>query len=121
MDIITLALAKKYVQATLSGAGALQGADGKSAYELAVENGFSGTEVEWLESIKGQAGQTPHIGENGNWFIGNIDTNISAGTNDYTKLINRPTLGGQPLEGDVLDHLTPEVESIPLEDLQQIL
>lgn len=29
-------------------------ADGKSAYELAVENGFEGTEEEWLESLKYQ-------------------------------------------------------------------
>jgi hypothetical protein len=32
------------------------GADGKSAYEVAVENGFTGTEAEWLESIKGADG-----------------------------------------------------------------
>ena len=25
----------------------------KSAYEIAVDNGFSGTEEEWLESLKG--------------------------------------------------------------------
>ncbi|MFR9510085.1 MAG: leucine-rich repeat protein [Rikenellaceae bacterium] len=30
-----------------------QGADGKSAYELAVEGGFEGTESEWIESLKG--------------------------------------------------------------------
>lgn len=29
------------------------GSDGKSAYEIAVENGFSGTQEEWLESLKG--------------------------------------------------------------------
>ena len=121
MDIITLALAKKYVQASLAGAGALKGADGKSAYQLARDNGFSGTETEWLESLKGQAGQTPHIGANGNWFIGDVDTGIASHENDYNKLKNRPTIGGQPLEGDVLDHLTPQIESIPLEDLQQIL
>lgn len=28
---------------------------GKSAYEIAVANGFVGTEEEWLESLKGQA------------------------------------------------------------------
>lgn len=28
--------------------------DGKSAYELAVFNGFVGTEQEWIESLKGQ-------------------------------------------------------------------
>ncbi|MBQ5488153.1 MAG: hypothetical protein IIT70_04805 [Clostridia bacterium] len=35
------------------------GANGKSAYELAVDNGFSGTEAEWLTSLKGAAGSTP--------------------------------------------------------------
>ena len=33
-----------------------RGADGKSAYELAVENGFEGTEEEWLESLNGKQG-----------------------------------------------------------------
>lgn len=32
------------------------GADGKSAYEVAVDNGFVGTEEEWLESLKGKDG-----------------------------------------------------------------
>jgi len=30
---------------------------GKSAYDLAVDNGFEGTEQEWLASLKGPAGQ----------------------------------------------------------------
>lgn len=33
-----------------------KGADGKSAFEIAVENGFVGTEAEWLESLKGKDG-----------------------------------------------------------------
>ena len=32
------------------------GQDGKSAYDVAVENGFVGTESEWLESLKGADG-----------------------------------------------------------------
>lgn len=32
------------------------GADGKSAYEIAVDNGFEGSESEWLESLKGEKG-----------------------------------------------------------------
>ena len=32
------------------------GDDGKSAYELAVENGYRGTEEEWLASLKGNTG-----------------------------------------------------------------
>jgi hypothetical protein len=32
------------------------GYDGKSAYEIAVKNGFEGTEAEWLASLKGSSG-----------------------------------------------------------------
>ena len=33
------------------------GEDGKSAYEIAVENGFKGTEEEWLASLEGKDGE----------------------------------------------------------------
>ena len=33
------------------------GTAGKSAYEIAVDNGFKGTEEEWLESLKGEQGE----------------------------------------------------------------
>ena len=33
--------------------------DGKSAYEIALENGFEGTEQEWLDSLEGKDGYTP--------------------------------------------------------------
>ncbi len=36
--------------------GSIDGVDGLSAYELAVIGGFVGTEAEWLESLKGEAG-----------------------------------------------------------------
>lgn len=72
MDVINYILAKKYVDAVLSEAGALQG---KSAYEIAVKNGFKGSETEWLASLEGT---TPHIGENGNWFLGDADTGVFA-------------------------------------------
>lgn len=35
------------------------GANGKSAYELAVENGYKGTMQEWLNSLIGPSGKTP--------------------------------------------------------------
>ena len=38
---------------------------GKSAYELAVENGFTGSEAEWLESLKGAAGAKGEKGDQG--------------------------------------------------------
>ena len=50
MDILTYLLAKKYVDTKIEEAGI----QGKSAYEVAVENGFKGTEQEWLESLKGE-------------------------------------------------------------------
>ena len=41
------------------------GLNGKSAYELAVENGFNGTVTEWLESLKGEQGIQGEQGEKG--------------------------------------------------------
>ena len=36
------------------------GGSGKSAYQIAVDNGFMGTETEWLESLKGDAGKSAY-------------------------------------------------------------
>ena len=64
-----------------------KGEPGKSAYEIAVEEGFSGTVSEWLASLKGPSGEkgedgqdgtTPHIGGNGNWYLGERDTGVQA-------------------------------------------
>ena len=41
------------------------GADGKSAYLLAVEHGYSGSESEWLASLKGEKGDPGEQGERG--------------------------------------------------------
>ena len=42
--------------------GVLKGPDGKSAYELAVENGYIGSETDWLSSLHGAPGKTPEYG-----------------------------------------------------------
>jgi hypothetical protein len=34
------------------GAAGVNGSEGKSAFQVAVDNGFSGTEAQWLESLK---------------------------------------------------------------------
>lgn len=70
--------------------------EGLSAYEVYLKNGGALSETEWLESLKGEDGKdgvdgapgkdgengengiTPTIGENGNWFIGDIDTGVSS-------------------------------------------
>lgn len=57
---------------------------GDSAYQIAVAFGYSGDESQWLESLKqsvgndGTDGITPHIGDNGNWYIGKVDSGVKA-------------------------------------------
>ena len=41
------------------------GKDGRSAYEIAIENGFVGTAAEWLESLKGMNGVDGKDGKDG--------------------------------------------------------
>lgn len=53
------------VEVSANGGRGPAGADGKSAYEIAVEEGFAGTEQEWLESLKGQPGQDGDDGQPG--------------------------------------------------------
>ena len=118
MDLITYALAKKYIKASLAGAGALKGDKGdpgQSAYELAVKNGFSGSEAEWIAGLAGTPGETPYIGANGNWFIGAVDTNVKAGgVTSYNDLEDKPTLNGDTIEGNI------ELQSIPLNYIDQL-
>lgn len=95
--------------------------NGKSAYEVAVINGFEGTEEEWIASLhgskivktefigvdengdniyrqtfdngtvsdfispRGEQGVAPHIGDNGNWFVGDTDTGAKASGNVDTE------------------------------------
>ena len=40
-----------------------KGQDGKSAYEIAVENGYEGTEIEWLATLVGENGAKGDKGE----------------------------------------------------------
>ena len=42
-----------------------QGDPGKSSYQVAVDNGFKGTEQEWLASLKGAKGDKGDPGQNG--------------------------------------------------------
>ena len=57
-----LVLAKKNTEEVVSGHGFIQG---KSAYEIAVEQGYTGTEQEWLDSLQGEPGEQGPQGEPG--------------------------------------------------------
>ena len=72
MDTVSYILLKKYIEDSLKGAGAIKG---KSAYEIACENGFKGTPAEWLASLKGSE---LLISENGTWIIDGVDTGMIA-------------------------------------------
>lgn len=65
MDMITLAAAKSYTKKTLDGMGSLQGKDGKSAYQIWLDNGNKGTEQDFLSSLKGEKGDKGDIGATG--------------------------------------------------------
>ncbi|MFD2210726.1 hypothetical protein ACFSMW_13530 [Virgibacillus halophilus] len=67
------------------------GADGKSAYDIAVQNGFKGTEKEWLESLKGQDGTNGTDGEDGADGVSVVDA-TSDGTNITLELSNGKTI-----------------------------
>lgn len=51
--------------ADLSGATGIRGLTGKSAYDVAVDEGFVGTKEEWLASLVGSMGQDGANGEDG--------------------------------------------------------
>ena len=57
-------LTEKYC-ANLNVTEVLHGKDGKSAYQIALDNGFVGTEQEWLDSLKGDKGDKGDKGETG--------------------------------------------------------
>ena len=42
-------------------------------------DGSGSASITYKGTLKGTDGTTPHIGENGNWYIGDTDTGISAG------------------------------------------
>ena len=62
--VITIVDADGETSATLhNGANGEKGTDGKSAYQIAVEQGYQGSESDWLSSLKGDKGDK---GEKGN-------------------------------------------------------
>jgi hypothetical protein len=77
----------------------IQGSDGASAYQLAVEAGYTGTLSEWLDTLKGpqgepgtpgpagEDGQSPELRVNEGW----LETRVNDGA--WTQLIELSTLG----------------------------
>lgn len=84
---------------TIKGEKGDAGADGKSAYEVAVANGYTGTQAQWLASLKGadgangKDGQTwqPYIADDKHWHIRLINS------------VDMPAIVGVITQGDAND------------------
>lgn len=70
---------------------------GMSAYEVAVKNGYTGTEAEWLASLKGETGETPDI-QVGTVQTGQPGTNANA---NITGTKENPVLNITIPRGDI--------------------
>ena len=65
--VITIVDADGETSTTLhNGANGEKGTDGKSAYQIAVEQGYQGSESDWLSSLKGDKGEKGNTGAKGN-------------------------------------------------------
>ena len=65
--VITIVDADGETSATLhNGANGEKGTDGKSAYQIALEQGYQGSESDWLSSLKGDKGDKGNTGAKGN-------------------------------------------------------
>lgn len=101
---VTISIRDKVGQTTATISDGEKGADGKSAYEVAVDNGYVGTEAEWLQSLIGQQGPQGIQGDPG--IQGLQGPQGDPGTTNYNDLINKPTLGSAA-EKDSTDNVRP--------------
>lgn len=104
MDVLTLRLSKNHVKESLEGAGAIKG---KSAYEIAVLEGFKGSEKEWLNSLKGKS---PTIGECGHWIIEGEDS----------KVIASPDMTGYATEDYVTEAISENIVALTKNEILAI-
>lgn len=94
------------------------GGDGKSAFEIALDNGFEGTETEWLESLKGSSGVYVGSGEMPDDCNVQINPDGVATTIEYLREVLKPTgenintaLGYIPANQTAVDNLSKAVEN----------
>ena len=90
--------------------------DGKSAYELAVYYGYTGTEQEWLGSLHGKDGSTVTLDTSTkHWFLDGVDTGILAeGVTPSIDLNTKHWMLGSVDTGVVaegIDGVTPQINS----------
>lgn len=94
------------------GAQGEKGDDGLSAYEVAVQNGYGGTETEWLASLKGDKGDNGEQGiqgppgadgSNGATFTPSVDSDGNLSWSNDKGLSNPQTVNIKGPQGDTPD------------------
>lgn len=108
MDIATLCLIKKYIdKAARADTLNYKGSDGKSAYQIAVDNGFTGTQEQWLASLVGQSGtngksayqiavDNGFVGTESEWIASLSGSDGQAPDLTLYATLNSPTFTGVP-------------------------
>lgn len=77
-----------------------KGLDGLSAYEIAVENGFVGSETEWLASLQGVDGVSPRVTTSKNGKVTTITIEDAEGIKTATINDGEDGSGGGTNNGD---------------------
>lgn len=114
MDLALLALAKGYTDKQIE---KVEMSDIQLDHTLTKEGVAAdakavGQAIENIKLTPGPAGITPHIGANGNWFIGKEDTGVNAGATDeqissaIEEYIKDNPLGGGGADGLYFDETT---------------
>lgn len=90
---------------TYAGVSGPPGEDGKSAYQIAADNGFTGTEEEWLASLKGADGAAGSAGTDGKTaYQYAVDGGYTGTEEEFQALMGSgpwlPTAGGT-MTGDI--------------------
>ena len=114
MDAKTQALIKSYVIYKLKNAGII---DGKSPYEQAVEQGYIGSEEQWIADINNTPDKIPYIGNNGNWYIDGVDLDVIA--TEYFHYVGNLhpdfDLSAQATEAEIEEAFQEEIEKVVYE------
>lgn len=84
------------------------GAEGDSAYQVAVEDGFVGTEAQWLASLVGPQGEPG--------LSGGLDTGIATGGDISVNISNPLAVDVSPLTGQIVDYLADPITITPVEN-----
>ena len=89
------------------GAEGPAGPEGPSAYEVAVANGFVGTEAQWLASLEGPQGEPG--------LSGGMDSGVATGGSMDPNPLNPLAVDINPLKGQIVDYSTDPPVVTPVE------